>query len=119
MPVTPSREFWIHVLESKIQGTIRNRGDMIGWEDDDERVGPVALAAKQSLLRAIPYMMLKEGTGFYRLVVDHGDYGIHNTSINIDVNGYPLITCWKGYSSPVVRITRLAWGWLRGILRPS
>lgn len=46
MPVDPSREFWIHVLNSNVQATIRSEGDMIGWEEDEETVGPVALAAK-------------------------------------------------------------------------
>lgn len=46
MPVAPSREFWIHVLDSKVLATIRSEGDMIGWEEDEETLGPVALAAK-------------------------------------------------------------------------
>ncbi|KAL8948477.1 MAG: hypothetical protein Q9222_005336 [Ikaeria aurantiellina] len=54
VPVAPTRRFWVHVLESKIQATIRKEGDLIGWEDDEETVGPVAFKAKQSLLRAIP-----------------------------------------------------------------
>ncbi|KAL8726661.1 MAG: hypothetical protein Q9166_006583, partial [cf. Caloplaca sp. 2 TL-2023] len=94
VPVAPSREFWIHVLQSKVQATIQNEGDMIGWEDDEETVGPVALAAKQSLLRAIPLIMPKESTetSLYRLVLEHGDFGIHNTSIARDANGDPLVT---------------------------
>lgn len=94
VPVAPTREFWIHVLESKIKATIRNEGDMIGWEDDEETMGPVALAAKQSLLRAIPHIMPLYSTGvaLYRLVLEHGDFGIHNTSITKEVNGEPLIT---------------------------
>lgn len=94
VPVAPTREFWIHVLESKIEATIRNEGDMIGWEDDEETVGPIALAAKQSLLRAIPHIMPLNSTGvtLYRLVLEHGDFGIHNTSITKAVNGEPLIT---------------------------
>ena len=94
VPIAPTREFWIHVLESKIKATIRNEGDMIGWEDDEETVGPHALAAKHSLLRVIPYIMPPESTetSLYRLVLEHGDFGIHNTSIAKDVNGEPLIT---------------------------
>lgn len=94
MPVAPTRKFWMHVLESKIKATIRNEGDMIGWEDDQETVGPIAFAAKQSLLRAIPHIMPLESSNvsLYRLVLDHGDFGIHNTSITKDTNGEPLIT---------------------------
>lgn len=94
VPISPTREFWIDVLESKIKATIRNEGDMIGWEDDGEMVGPIALAAKQSLLRAIPHMMPRNATevSLYRLVLEHGDFGIHNTSITKEVNGKPLVT---------------------------
>ncbi|KAK2612300.1 hypothetical protein QQS21_001726 [Conoideocrella luteorostrata] len=94
MIVAPIREFWIHVVESKICATIQDLGDMIGWEDDEEVVGPIALTAKQSLLRAIPYLMPQENTkaSLYRLVLEHGDFGIHNTSIKTDANGLPLVT---------------------------
>ncbi len=94
VPVAPTREFWIHVLESKIRATIRNEGDMIGWEDDQETVGPIALAAKQSLLHAIPLIMPPKSTevSLYRLVLEHGDFGIHTTSITKDVNDEPLVT---------------------------
>lgn len=92
-PVAPTREFWTHVLESKIEATIKNEGDMIGWEDDEETVGPIALAAKRSLLRVIPHIMPQENNNsLYRLVLEHGDFGIHNTSITKDVNEEPLIT---------------------------
>ena len=94
VPIAPTREFWIDVFESKIKATIRNEGDMIGWEDDEETVGPIALAAKQSLLRAIPHIMPRKSTevSLYRLVLEHGDFGIHNTSITKEVNGEPLVT---------------------------
>lgn len=94
VPIAPTREFWIHVLESKIKATIRNEGDMIGWEDDEETVGPIALAAKQSLLHLIPHIMpLKSNeVSPYRFVLEHGDFGIHNMSISNEVNGEPLIT---------------------------
>ena len=53
---------------------------MIGWEDDDTTVGPVAAAAKQSLLQLIPHIIPVDYDGkyFYRLVLEHGDLGIHN-----------------------------------------
>jgi hypothetical protein len=80
-PVAPTREFSMHVVESKIRATIKNPGDMVGWEDDEETVGPVALAAKQSLLHALPYIIAQENAegSLYRLILEHGDFGIHNT----------------------------------------
>jgi hypothetical protein len=94
MPVAPTRDFWMHVLESKIQATIRNEGDMIGWEDDNETVGPAALAAKESLLRAIPHILpLDNPNGsLYRLVLEHGDFGVHNTTIAESSDGEPHVT---------------------------
>lgn len=101
MSVAPTRQFWMHVLESKIKATIRDEGDMIGWEDDNETVGRVALAAKQSLLRAVPYIMPVDTAtvpeqSLYRLVLEHGDFGIHNTTIAVDTNnannGKPRVT---------------------------
>jgi hypothetical protein len=94
VPVAPTREFWMHVLATKIEETIRNPGDMIGWEDDEETVGPVASLAKQSLLRALPSILPPEDAGgrLYRHVLEHGDYGIHNISISTSPDGSPLVT---------------------------
>lgn len=93
IPVAPTGEFWIHVFESKIEATIGNAGDMIGWEDDEETVGPIALEAKHTLLRAIPHIMPSESTvSLYRLVLEHGDFGIHNTTITQKANGEPFVT---------------------------
>ncbi|KAK0614924.1 3-hydroxybutyryl-CoA dehydratase [Bombardia bombarda] len=100
MPVAPTREFWMHVLECKIKATIRDEGDMIGWEDDEGIVGPIALAAKQSLLRAIPHILPQETAAIagapdslYRLVLEHGDFGIHNATIATSGDhGKPLVT---------------------------
>lgn len=97
IPVAPTREFCLGLFISKIEATIKNIGDMIGWEDDHNTVGPVAAAAKQSLLRLIPHMMPTGDTRdeenlLYRFVIDHGDYGIHNISIAMDASNQPLAT---------------------------
>lgn len=67
---------------------------MIGWESDEETVGPVALAAKQSLLRAIPHLLPPDtpDASLYRLVLEHGDFGIHNATITRQASGEPLVT---------------------------
>lgn len=93
IPVAPTREFCFALLTSKVEATIRNIGDMIGWEDDNNTVGPITVAAKQSLLRLIPHIVpLDSDEALYRLVLDHGDFGIHNMSITVDANGLPLVT---------------------------
>jgi len=94
IPVAPTREFCVALFMSKIEATIKNIGDMIGWESDNVTVGPIAAAAKQSLLRLIPHIMPADNDQpyLYRLVLDHGDFGIHNMSITVDANGQPLVT---------------------------
>lgn len=67
---------------------------MIGWEDDHNTVGPIAAAAKQSLLRLIPHIIptANHDSILYRFVIDHGDFGIHNMSVAMDANNQPLAT---------------------------
>ena len=87
VPVAPTRQFCIALFESKIHATIKNLGDMIGWEDDHNTVGPIAAVAKKSLLSLIPYIMPQESAEkptLYRLVLEHGDFGIHKMSITED-----------------------------------
>lgn len=59
-PVTPTREFCIALLKAKIEATIMNLGDIIGWPSDNNVVGPFATAAKQSLLRLVPYLLPRD-----------------------------------------------------------
>ncbi|KFY95009.1 hypothetical protein V498_03581 [Pseudogymnoascus sp. VKM F-4517 (FW-2822)] len=98
IPVAPTREFCVALFTSKIEATIGKIDDMIGWESDDVTVGPIAAAAKQSLLRLIPYIIPTEDNesdgepSLYRLVLEHGDFGIHNMSIAVEANGRPLVT---------------------------
>ncbi|MCJ1355611.1 MAG: hypothetical protein MMC33_005603 [Icmadophila ericetorum] len=46
VPVAPSREFCMALFTSKIEATIGNIGDMIGWESDNNTIGPIAASAK-------------------------------------------------------------------------
>ncbi|KAE9971124.1 hypothetical protein EG328_005823 [Venturia inaequalis] len=89
LQVASTRKFCLELFTSKIEATIRNVGDMIGWPSDNVVVGPIAFAAKKSLLDFIP-AMLPSGNDelcYYRLVLEHGDYGIHNMSIQRPENG--------------------------------
>lgn len=56
----------------------------------------MAAAAKQSFLRHILNVMLADSdsdqSSLYRLVLDHGDFGIHNMSITTNADGQPLVT---------------------------
>lgn len=91
--VSATRDFWIHVLKAKIEATVREEGDMIGWDDDEETVGPNALRAKQTLLEAVPRLLPEHNANvLYRLVLENGDFGIHNTSVSRDDQGKPLVT---------------------------
>ena len=94
IPVAPTREFCIAMFESKIRAIIRNQGDKIGCEDDNYSVGPAAAAAQRPLLRVLPHILPADNKqpSLYRLVLEHGDFGIHNMSITLDANGQPLVT---------------------------
>ncbi|KAK0744946.1 hypothetical protein B0T21DRAFT_399239 [Apiosordaria backusii] len=96
-PVEPTREFWTNVFRVKIEATIRQEGNMIGWESDNHTVGPQALKAKEALLEFIPHILPedkgKQSEWMWRPVLEHGDYGIHNMSITVDeATGEPSIT---------------------------
>lgn len=93
IPVAPTREFCVSLFTSKIEATIGNISDMIGWEDDNNTVGPIVAVAKNSLLHLIPHIMPTDGdqTSLYRLVLERGDFGIHNMSITSDATGQPLV----------------------------
>ena len=56
---------------------------MIGWPDDHQVVGPRAFQAKAQLLQLLPKILPTSGDehSIYRLVLDHGDFGIHNMAI--------------------------------------
>ena len=71
---------------------------MIGWEDDNHTVGPIAAAAKQSLLRLIPHIFpleIGDKPTLYRLVLDHGDFGIHNMSITTEGYNITSVFDWE------------------------
>ncbi|KAJ7610933.1 hypothetical protein FB45DRAFT_942065 [Roridomyces roridus] len=88
LPIAPTREFVVGFFTSKIEATIRDLGDKMGWGDDDDdeyTVGPATFAAKQALLRLIPHILPPdtEPPSLYRFVLEHGDYGIHNMTITV------------------------------------
>ena len=74
---------------------------MIGWKDDHNTVGHVAAATKKSLLRLIPHIFPQESADkptLYRLVLEHDDFGIHNTSITQDEYTVTSLFDWEtGY----------------------
>ncbi|KAG5351023.1 hypothetical protein C0989_008251 [Termitomyces sp. Mn162] len=84
-PVAPTREFWLAILISKIDAAIGNVDVIIEWEDDNATIGPIAAKAKESLLRLVHHILPadNEKSSFYRMVSDHGDFGIH-MSIKLD-----------------------------------
>lgn len=82
----------------KLKNLIKEEGDLIGWEEENLRVGPKAAAAKTSILRLIPRILPSEEVGsgdgpdLYRLVLRHNDFGVHNISTLVDVGGQVHIT---------------------------
>ena len=94
--IAPKKEFCIALLMYKVKATIGEVGDMIGWESDNETVGPIAAACKQSLLRLVPCIipdkLLENPANPFRLVLEHGDFGLHNMTIATDNKGSQSIT---------------------------
>ncbi|KAL8380947.1 hypothetical protein RB595_005308 [Gaeumannomyces hyphopodioides] len=107
--VAPTREYGVARFTAEIEAIIGNVGDIIGREDGGHTVSPTIAAAKQSLLRLVPHIM-PEGSdegSLYRLVLEHGDFGVHNMTITTGVTtGVPRITSlfdWKaGHIVPAI-----------------
>ena len=61
--------------------------EVLGWSSSSGNCGRTA---GESL---IPHIMPADSdqTSLYRLVLNHGDFGIHNMSITMDANGQPLV----------------------------
>ena len=98
--IEPTRDFAVGFLSSKVNEMIKNEGDMIGWESDHNVVGPIAAKAKKSLLRLIP-LIFPIGD-FYRLVLEHGDFGIHNMTIT-DASAVTSLFDWEtGHIVPAI-----------------
>jgi hypothetical protein len=77
-------------LKTRIEATIKGEGDMIGWEDDEETNGPNAWRAKRTLQEVVPHLLPEHNDGvLYRLMLEYGDFGIHNTSVTKDDQGNP------------------------------
>ena len=80
---------------------------MIGWEDDEETIEPIALKAEEFLLRAIPHIMPHTEMDLYRFVLEHGDFGIHNISITKNMNDEPFITSLYDWETACIVPTNL------------
>ena len=81
---------------------------MTGAGSGNSTAGPVIAAGKQSLLRLIPHILPEDDNHpvFYRLVLEHGNFGIHNMSVMMRANDGPEITSlfdWgMGYIVPAI-----------------
>ncbi|KAK0733205.1 hypothetical protein B0T26DRAFT_808050 [Lasiosphaeria miniovina] len=90
IPITFTRAFWTAVLAAMVEVTIGSERDMIGWESDNDTVGPKLIKAKQAVLSLIPHILPdcpdKERL-CYRPVLEHGDFGIYNMCVAVDEPG--------------------------------
>jgi hypothetical protein len=96
-PVSPTRAFACALLSAKVEEVIKNEGDPIGWESDHNFAGPIAVAAKRSLLQLIPLILPPddEHICLYRLVLEHDDYGIHNMTIASSIPKVTSLYDWE------------------------
>ncbi|KAF3762250.1 hypothetical protein M406DRAFT_263472 [Cryphonectria parasitica EP155] len=93
--VTPTRDFCIALLQSAVEAVFKNK--VICKTPGKDTIDPKLLAAKQSILRFIPSILPaqrhdEENLDYYRFVLQHDDYGIHNMSIWLDEEGRVGIT---------------------------
>ncbi|KAG9257194.1 uncharacterized protein F5Z01DRAFT_696657 [Emericellopsis atlantica] len=104
--VQPSREFCIALLTAKIEATLGHRGRDIDLDKGFHAHKPELEAAREALLRLVPRVLPRSTTRLseeklYRFVLDHGDFGVHNMTIDKDDTGQPYVTSvydWEGGS---------------------
>jgi hypothetical protein len=91
-PVEGKRWFWESIMVEEIKAIIKNEGDAIEWYPYNEIAGPEALNAKESLLRALPYILSPEtSAGRYRFVLEP-EFAVENITIHIGQDGRPRVT---------------------------
>ncbi|KAJ7629364.1 hypothetical protein DFH06DRAFT_1056959 [Mycena polygramma] len=102
--IAPTRDFAVAFLAAKIGEIIPDEGGFIGFEEGRNIVGPMALRAKRSLLQLLPSIMPAESEPgiLYRLVLDHGDFGIHNMTITETCTVTSLYDWESGYIVPAL-----------------
>ncbi|KAF7290529.1 hypothetical protein MIND_01292800 [Mycena indigotica] len=102
--ITPTRSFTLALLTRKLEEVIPDANECphVGPERDGvAMVGPKALAAKVSLKQLISMILpddKEDHLGLYRLVLEHGDYGIHNMSI-VEEESETLVTSLYDWES--------------------
>ncbi|KAJ7208051.1 hypothetical protein GGX14DRAFT_455343 [Mycena pura] len=91
--IAPTREFAIAFLAAKLDEAVLDSGSLT-----------VALRARQILLQLIPLVMPSEGDqpDLYRLVLEHGDFGLHNMTIT-DAPSVTSLYDWEsGHIVPAI-----------------
>lgn len=109
--VSPTRNFALTLLLDKVRETIKSVGDQIGHDVDHFVVGPAAYTAKRALLRLIPHILpLEEGhETFYRLVLEHDDFGAHNMSVTNDGKVTSVFDWETGHIVPAILSDPRGW----------
>ncbi|KAI6783965.1 uncharacterized protein J7T54_001841 [Emericellopsis cladophorae] len=107
-PITiqPSRAFCIALLTAKIEAALGHRGGDIDLDKGFHSLTPEMEAAREALLRLVPRVLPRSTTRLseekmYRFVLDHGDFGVHNMTIDKDETRQPYVTSvydWEGGS---------------------
>lgn len=84
-PVEPTRDFCARLLTAQIEGLAREAEDT--WKDHQEFERGQFSAAKTALLGRIIEVLPEDEAGdqgVYRLVLQHGDFGIHNMTVSVE-----------------------------------
>jgi len=101
--IAPTRDFAIAFLTAKLDEAVPDSGT-IDWDENRTVVGPAAMRAKQLLLQLIPLVMPSEGDqlDLYRLVLEHGDFGLHNMTITNAPSVTSLYDWESGHIVPAI-----------------
>ncbi|RMJ18142.1 hypothetical protein CDV36_002187 [Fusarium kuroshium] len=98
-----TRDFWVAIFKVKVERIIGNEGDKIGWSNGEETVGPKALAAKKSLLRLIPLILLEGNEAvLYRPVLQHNNFSADNILNLVCETGETSITSVFGWEAGTI-----------------
>lgn len=77
-------------------------------------MGPVALAAKASLLHLILATRPSDtpSKGLYGMILEHGDFGIHNTTVETDGDGWTEVTSLTDCETGCITLALLSDPWV-------
>ncbi|KAF7313235.1 hypothetical protein MKEN_01010200 [Mycena kentingensis (nom. inval.)] len=105
LEITPTRDFALSLMLAKVEECIPDEGEQLpdaaSWNSEPQIVSTRAVHTKSLLRRLIP-LCLPQGDELYRLVLEHGDFGLHNMSIREDTAAVTSVYDWDSHILPAL-----------------